>query len=181
MPNNHAAELKNWQDEYNQLTTKPMLIKDLAKINAEEILTNYHDGVFPVDTLMIANCMGLKIYTADMTWDTSSICIKKRRWHQPKIYLNGKHPKTRQQVALAHAIGHIYDRTQRDDQDYSFKDIVGQHITAYEIYADWFAMYLLMPEVEIRKLIEAGESELTMMRHFKVSASVIQTRLKKLT
>jgi len=158
-----------------------VLIKDLARANAEDVLVSYWDGEFPVNPIAIAEKLNIDVYTAKMPQGQSGMIIKKGD-KQPVIYVNEKEPYSRQCFTVAHELGHYWDRKLHDDLDYSFTDSrANTPNDPHEFYADWFAANLMMPADEVKKMQESKASELDMMNHFGVSRAAIQTRLRHLT
>lgn len=158
-----------------------MLVKDKAQIDAEAVRRKHWDGTFPVDPIVIASGMKVTSYLSQGMGDDSGLIIK-RDGQRAKIYLNAFESKARQRFTCAHEIGHLVERRQNGDDEYSFTDKrSGVAKDAHEWYADHFAANLLMPQAEFERMVEdrgAGIGEL--VDHFGVSRSAVATRARSL-
>lgn len=158
-----------------------MLIKDKAQIDAEVIRRKHWDGTFPVDPIVIASKMKATSYLSQGMGDDSGLIIKRGN-QRAKIYLNAFESKARQRFTCAHEIGHLVERQQNGDGEYSFTDKrSGVANDAHEWYADHFAANLLMPQAEFERMVEDRGATLDdLVDHFGVSRSAVATRARLL-
>ena len=158
-----------------------MLIKDKAQIDAEDARRRYWGETFPVDPIVIASRMKVASYLSQGMGDDSGLIIK-RDGQRAKIYLNAFESKARQRFTCAHEIGHLVERRQNGDDEYSFTDKrSGTAKTAHEWYADHFAANLLMPQAEFERMVEErGASLRELVDYFGVSRSAVATRARLL-
>lgn len=133
----------------------------------------------PVDIYSIAEFLGLEVQEEAME-DELSGYIEPRGsgW---MIGVNSYHHPNRQRFTIAHELGHfLLHRPTEKHIDVTFARRSGQR-NKEEHQADSFAAELLMPEVEIRKLIADGETSLERLAaHFNVSAMAAKFRAKSL-
>lgn len=157
-----------------------ILIKDLAQIDAENVCREYWDGIFPVDSIVIARRMGVIPYLSRLG-DTSGLIVRPTN-EQAKIYVNQFESKARQRFTCAHEIGHYVERTRNRDDAYTFRDRRdGKSDTPHEWYADFFAANLLMPQAVFEELVEVyGATCDELVGYFGVSISAVRTRARLL-
>jgi Zn-dependent peptidase ImmA (M78 family) len=92
-----------------------------------------------------------------------------------KIYLNKRHPKTRQTFTLAHEIGHfiLHDNSINYRVDtYLYTDEKAKE----ENEANYFAACLLVPKYKLLELLEKTSDLSTIADYFGVSPAVIAIR-----
>lgn len=156
--------------------------------DANEVLRTYwanDEGTIPVpvDPIAIAHKLGIKVYTADLEANVSGMLFM---WadKDPEVYLSGSDSYARQRFTCAHEIGHWRKRIAEGVLDEQHVDLRGtlasQGTEPSEIYANRFAAELLMPEVEIRKLVDAGYGTVAIADKLRVSVDAAAFRLKNL-
>jgi Zn-dependent peptidase ImmA (M78 family) len=158
-----------------------LLIKDMAKRDAEDVLRTHWDGTFPVDPFSIAESMGIRAGRMQLDDDTSGLIIA-RQETQSQIWVEARDTEPRQRFTCAHEIGHFVERSQmqRDlTRGFSFVDKRTSKRDAHEFYADEFAGNLLMPERRVRQL-DGHMSLIRMAAYFDVSVPAMEVRLRRL-
>jgi len=159
------------------------LIKDVAHEDAQKILDDYWDGLYPVDPVAIANNIGIQVWDADLPIDISGQLVKDGPLTLGQIHLNRHEMDVRRRFTCAHEIGHWMDRQHHEDQEYSFvdyRDASKKPDNAVEWYADHFAANLLMPTDEFTRLRSRGSSIIQLAEFFFVSTAAVRVRLRSL-
>ncbi|MCL2464648.1 MAG: ImmA/IrrE family metallo-endopeptidase [Micrococcales bacterium] len=156
-----------------------LLVKDKAAKDAEEVRAAYSDPGFPVDPEQVARAMGMVVEPTMLVTDISGM-LQVNPGVPPRIYVDYSDVPQRQRFTVAHEIGHYYEHTSRGQDDFNFIDKRGGPYDVHEAYADEFAGNLLMPAPEVDQLHRRGAGLATMARHFDVSLSAMQVRLKRL-
>jgi len=111
----------------------------------------------------------------------SGMVIKDNENSPAQIYINTSETYPRQRFTLAHEMGHLVERLQRKDGEYSFMDMrSNNHYDLHEFYADEFAGALLMPEAEILRLQKEHWTVPRMAAHFNVTVAAVAKRLERL-
>ena len=155
-------------------------------------MTNYgfaavvrrHQDAYPVQTVPIANDLGLKVYRVP-NWDANTSGVIKRDAADGgtsgyAIYVNEKHPEVRRRFTIAHEIGHFC----------LHKDLIGDGIVEdalwradnlsnkIEAQANRFAANLLMPWHLIERANDNGVVDIRdLARAFNVSKDAMSIRL----
>ncbi|OZE41419.1 MULTISPECIES: ImmA/IrrE family metallo-endopeptidase [unclassified Rhodococcus (in: high G+C Gram-positive bacteria)] len=159
-----------------------MLIKDMAKRDAEDVLRTYwNDEGFPVDPFVIAERMGIRAGRMELDDDTSGLIVA-RLETQSQIWVEIRDTRPRQRFTCAHELGHYVERTQTKSdlsKGFSFVDKRTSKRDAHEFYADEFAGNLLMPEQRVLEL-EDRLSLIRMAGYFDVSVPAMEVRLRRL-
>jgi Zn-dependent peptidase ImmA (M78 family) len=98
------------------------------------------------------------------------------------IYLDRDQPPTRFRFSCAHELGHFIDRGAELSSEEAFVDkrSDANQGRADEVYANEFAGSLLMPEIEFRKAIFAGDRDLDLAERFQVSLDAVRYRRRLL-
>lgn len=95
--------------------------------------------------------------------------------------VNEKHPEVRQRYTLGHELGHYLNH--RDSMT-SFKDTVyfrSRQKSSMEYTADLFAACLLMPEEDVKEVVNGGAKTVKeMSQKFGVSLEAMKYRLEQL-
>ena len=146
---------------------------------AAAILSQYSDGVIPVDVEAIIRKTGAKIEWAGLSTNLIGMYI-------PGVYMpNGKAiiacsrglDNRRARFTLAHELYHHVDYIRCPEKDKA-RFHIRDHRT--ERYANRFAGSLLMPEKLVRQLWRTGKSTLEMCDLFEVSRAALEVRLREL-
>lgn len=136
---------------------------------------------FPVNPRIIARKLRAKVVFSPL--DGLSGFIDKRNWRRPEIGINSDEPQHRRRFTLAHELGHLVDRDDFDDSEYSFRDPLQAESEAFdlnEFFANEFAGELLMPAEKVEELRESGWSVPKMAKFFGVSHPALRERLRRL-
>lgn len=158
------------------------------KSKVKEFL-NYANSDVPIDPLLIAQNMGIKIMDADFNNEHISGLIKKSG-DSVTIYLKRTDVATRKRFTVAHELGHLAlhmnhkDEGKFIDNDKIFArddGFLGYSDRTKEKEANQFAAELLMPEEKVRKYWEdCFNSPELMAAKFHVSLSSMRIRLNNL-
>ncbi|WP_025157550.1 ImmA/IrrE family metallo-endopeptidase [Leifsonia aquatica] len=156
-----------------------MLVKDAARIAAENALAEHWNGKFPVDPVAIAEGFDITVWLDALDDDISGAIVADGE--KVQIFLAEDEPFERQTFTCAHEIGHYLERTAARDDDYSFKDTRSPHgYDLHEFYADEFAGNLLMPAEKFVELYEQGMSTSLLADFFGVSRPAVRKRVERL-
>jgi len=151
-------------------------------LEADQIIRSFQNAA-PVQTLDIAEALGIKVYRARNWPDDVSAMIKK----DPErggtsgyaIYVNDRHPVTRRRFSIAHEIAHFA----------LHRSLIGDGITDDALYrsklsgpietqANRMAADILMPWHLIREAADRGLSTVDeLARYFEVSKSTMSIQL----
>lgn len=143
-----------------------------------------HQKQAPVQTIPIANEIGLKVYKTD-EWDsngTSGAIIKSKKLGGESGYacfVNNRHPVTRRRFTIAHEIAHfILHRDMIGDgikDDALLRSGLSNHV---EAQANALAADILMPWSLIRELMDQGKNTVPdLAEALNVSANAMSIRL----
>jgi Zn-dependent peptidase ImmA (M78 family) len=151
-------------------------------LEADRIIAS-HQQAAPVQTIDIAEALGIKVYKVDNWPENLSAMIRKDEDRGGEsgyaIYVNGKHPRVRRRFSIAHEIAHFA----------LHKSLIGDGITddalyrsnmsnAVEAQANRMAADILMPWHLIRQATDAGINTVeTLAKHFDVSKSTMSIQL----
>lgn len=166
-----AAEVKN-------------LDLDDAERLAEEVRLEFWRDVFPVDPVVIAKQMDLKVIEAELPAPVSGGLLRKDG-DDPVVVLNESEPKTRKRFTCAHELGHYVYRLETGcDREFEYTDL-RNHLSSMgmdkeEMFANRFAGALLMPRSKVEELMKNHLPVLVMAHKFGVSADAMRVRLKVL-
>lgn len=157
--------------------TKWQAAKDAAKLLRETGI-----NIIPIDPMDVARTAGLRVIEAQLDGDTMGILIKEIG-QDPTIMINESDGKNRRRFTCAHELGHYVRRSDATGEFTTVdlrSDLSTQGVDEDEIYANEFAACLLMPEREVRRLLDEERSDLEMAIRFGVSREAMQFRLKNL-
>ena len=138
----------------------------------------------PVDPVVVANEMGLKVVEAVLPNDVSGGLIR-RRGEDPRIVLNERDSRERKRFTCAHELGHFVYRAETgsaDDYEYTDlrDDLASLGINTEEMFANRFAGALLMPADHVRQFVSEKAPTVIMARRFGVSEEAMNMRLRML-
>lgn len=141
------------------------------------------DIAFPVDPVLIAQSLGVKVFLSELPEGVSGALVKKGGG--PTILLNSRHHANRQRFTCAHELGHYLQRSARDaNADYEYVDWrdprASEGTEPEEIYANAFAAALLMPRNEVVSRHRKGMGAAELAIDFRVSVEAAQNRLDDL-
>jgi len=159
------------------------------KIAAEQVLEEFWDGNgFPVNPIMIAQSMGIKVHGMNLPDDVSG-ALMKERGSSPEIFVSKTDSKNRIRFSIAHELGHYVRRLldeekvpdEYENEEYEYIDLRDGNSKSgndpEEIFANNFAANLLMPSNELKR--QKGKSVYQLMNLFGVSGEAIRYRLRK--
>ncbi|MDR2251447.1 MAG: ImmA/IrrE family metallo-endopeptidase [Endomicrobium sp.] len=147
---------------------------DVLKLIAGKQITSR-----PLDVASVAKALNIGIEYKPLDSEISGILRKENdKW---TVYVNNKHPETRQRFTIAHEIAHFclhrYTKT-------LFEDVMffrGTSISPEEYEANKFAGEILMPENIFREQIRQGNRKISdLAEFFGVSALALRVRAKAL-
>ncbi|ASQ30232.1 DUF955 domain protein [Campylobacter avium LMG 24591] len=147
--------------------------KIIAKADEARKLTNQ---LFPIDPILIAKAMGLKVFTASLPRDVSGEIFYKEK----KIFIEQTDYITRQVFSVAHELGHYILHNDGTSHISKRDTTSSQGIDIKEIEANFFAANLLMPQDEVLRLTGLKFTLDSMASYFNVSPLAMQYRLEKL-
>jgi Zn-dependent peptidase ImmA (M78 family) len=158
------------------------LIKLQASRDAAKLLRETEMNVIPIDPVAVARAAGLRVKEVPLDGNTMGMLIKETG-QDPTIMINESDGKNRRRFTCAHELGHYVRRSDATGEFTTVdlrSDLSAQGVDEDEIYANEFAASLLMPDREVRRLLEEGRSDLEMAIRFGVSREAMQFRLKNL-
>ncbi len=151
-------------------------------VRADQIISA-HQRSAPVQTIDIAEALGIKVYKAGNWPDNLSAMIRKDDERGGSsgyaIYVNSKHARVRRRFSIAHEIAHFA----------LHRNLIGDGITddalyrstlssAVEVQANRMAADILMPWHLIREATESGINTVeALAKHFDVSKSTMAIQL----
>jgi Zn-dependent peptidase ImmA (M78 family) len=158
-------------------------VREQARRDAAQLLAGaWQPGLLPVDPVRIARTAGLTVEDVELDNQTMGALIK-TPGQDPAIMINAKDGENRRRFTCAHELGHYVKRSEETDE-YTTVDLrsglSAEGTDEDEIYANEFAASLLMPEHEVRTLLEKGMADWQMAIRFAVSREAMQFRLKNL-
>jgi Zn-dependent peptidase ImmA (M78 family) len=143
----------------------------------------------PVDPFAIAQALGIKAYSANLSEGVSGMLLK-RAGEDAEIYVQGADSENRQRFTCAHELGHYVKRAGEGATEWEYverRDLLSSDGTdPEEIYANQFAAALLMPqdavETRLARLDSAGRlaRAAALAVEFGVSAEAMQYRITNL-
>ena len=175
-----------------------------AELWAGRLLSEYWDGKTPVDPNSIAVKMGIKVYFAPIPGGLVGAILKTRKEETPKIFVDNNASTSRKRFTIAHELGHYVERfsdSESPDQKipghFGFRDksmtsdekiLAGCRPTdsgtsdqsQRELFADYFACCLLIPEDKVLEFINKGANIKDVATYFGVSAATMRNRLNDL-
>lgn len=175
-----------------------------AELWAGRLLSEYWDGKFPVDPNSIAVKMGMEVYFVPIPGKLAGLILKDDRERVPSIFVDKDATTSRKRFTIAHEIGHYVERFRDSDSPnqkipgyFGFSDesmvsdekiLAGRRPTdsgapdqsPRELFADYFAHSLLMPEKEVQRFVGLGMSVDSVATYFGVSAVTMRNRLNDL-
>jgi Zn-dependent peptidase ImmA (M78 family) len=137
---------------------------------------------FAVEPEGVANRLGVLVVGAELDRDMLGGLLMEPG-EDPRIVLNTRDGFIRQRLTCAYELGH-YLRRSGDPGKYGRIDRRPQQASAGEdpenLYASEFCARFLMPEEDIRILVELGMDDLDMALRFVVSREAVQARLRSM-
>lgn len=154
---------------------------------ASTVRETFWAGRYPVDPVKIALELGAEVYQAPLGSDIFGALLQNPD-RSMRIYINKNQPASRYRFSAAHMLGHYVDRSRRlkvlpriidrySDKTPDPNTAEGQQ----EIWANAFANELLIPQEEIRKQHENGNtSPAALARLFNVPLPAMNQRIQAL-
>ena len=161
--------------------------EDLER-RAAEILRQHGLYSIPVDPVILANRLGIKVHNAKFSDDSLSGMIAKRG-NSVTLLVNESDPPYRKRFTIAHELGHHFLHLLADgDFVDSTVDLFRDEDTPpeatgsrrAEVQANQFAAALLMPGEFVRESFAECKDLNELARHFNVSESAMGFRLSRL-
>lgn len=147
---------------------------------AQKVLDKYWDGKLPVSMFQLTSKMGINVMS-DSFISTSGHYTPAQKNHPPLITFNPTETGQRARFTIAHEIGHHILHGVEKDRN------TAPNFTTYapdpdEVSANQFAAALLIPEKELRALVEDGRIRTLqkLASIFNVSTGAMKYRLIKL-
>lgn len=155
---------------------------DPKKAAAELLQACWADGRIPVDPVLIAHQLGVRVHRVSLPANHSGALVK-REGGDPVILLQEGDSTNRQRFTCAHELGHYVRRA--GDDAFGFVDLRSslseQGTNPEEIFANRFAANLLMPEDAVRERIGRNAPDIVILANeFQVSAEAMRFRLRNL-
>jgi Zn-dependent peptidase ImmA (M78 family) len=151
-------------------------------VEANRVIST-HQTSAPIETIEIAEALGIKVYKVNDWPANISAMIRKdvQRGGESgyAIYVNGKHPRVRRRFSIAHEIAHFS----------LHRALIGDGITddalyrsnmsnSVEVQANQMAADILMPWHLIREATDSGlDTVEKLAEHFDVSKSTMSIQL----
>lgn len=155
-----------------------MQVAEAAGSTVREL--EWGDQGYPVDSVFIARKMGLSVFPMNLPKGVSG-AMSKDRGEDAVIYVEKQTSRQSVRFICAHELGHYVDSD--GEAALRFVDLFADFLKdtkKEEIYANHFAVGLLMPEDEVRRVADLSAPETVVTRlttHFDVSAEVVRFRL----
>ncbi|MCK5219826.1 ImmA/IrrE family metallo-endopeptidase [bacterium] len=138
---------------------------------------------FPVDPVLIAHEMGIKVIETKLEDEVFGGLIK-TPGKDPVIVISETDSLSRKRFSCAHELGHYVNHAGKGDNSYEYVDLRSILSSGgndkEEIYANQFAACLLMPIDEIKRHYKKTIPSFILAKYFSVSDDAISIRLKNL-
>ena len=137
----------------------------------------------PVDSVQIAQKLGIKVFEVDLDHGVSSALLGSAD-RDPVLLLRARDSVSRKRINAAHQLGHFVHRANegRISEEYEFIEFDNtfseEALESDEIFASEFAAALLMPEKEFRDHARRNPDPVALMQVFRVSAEAAVNRLQ---
>ncbi len=175
-----------------KLQDYPASSRNEIETQAGQILKQHGLFSIPVDPVLLANRLGIKVYNARFSDESISGMVRKNG-NNIAFLINENEPPYRKRFTIAHELGHhflhlsgIEDAdiiTKKEDlfRGHDTDDLESIQVKRKEIQANQFAAGLLMPIPLLRELYTTQTKELsTLARMFNVSEEAMGYRLDNL-
>jgi Zn-dependent peptidase ImmA (M78 family) len=162
-------------EKIEELTTKILKEEKMFKI--------------PVDPVLLANKLGIKVNNAIFDDNTLSGMIAKKK-NSSLILVNNNDTAFRKRYTIAHEIGHLFLHLKkdgeyidyeinlfRDDNDPALKDHAEYYV---EVEANKFAAALLMNKLLVKEMWDKYKSIEKLSKLFNVSSTAMAIRINDL-
>lgn len=166
----------------------------VAEFLATEALAKFWDGVYPVDARGIAVRMGMRVlFTDSLKRSTAGMILWPSDQEAPTTFINQDLSSPQRRFVIAHEIGHYVEHMPKrlvgDDAPFGYEDSIDLFASRTPIksgksdrrecviFADSFAYALLVPEWELRSLVNLGGTVNQLSEYFAIPENVLLTRL----
>lgn len=154
-------------------------IRQQARSDAAAVLSEYWvDRSLPIDPVEIARAMGNTVFEAELGVDTYGMV--RGNASGADIFVDRDDPPNRKRFTVAHELGHVTAHSGRidDTSDLDYVEVRndGRSGTAAEVHANEFAGELLMPQSQLKQMIESGTPNMQIALHFGVSVHALSYR-----
>lgn len=175
-------------DTAQETKTAPFLERSEVEKRAKEVREEHNLTTIPIDPVLLANRLGVKVLNAKF-WDDNLVGTIEKRGDDMRILVKQSDPPSRKRFTIAHELGHLFLHL-ADDGEYLDKEANlfrlrdGDDTTiqnrSQEIQANMFASSLLMPEEEVRRYWAERPSIRELARIFRVSNAAMGYRVASL-
>src|SRR3954447_5823080 len=160
-------------------TGTQFLPRDEIEKRANEILRQHGLETVPVDPVVLANRLGIKVFNAKFS-DDSLVGMIAKRGADVTLLVNQSDPPARKRFTIAHELGHHFLHLMEDGEFVDgeanlFRQGVPEDDASKmsperrrEIQANMFAAALLMPEDQVRQEWKRHQSIEALARKFNV-------------
>jgi Zn-dependent peptidase ImmA (M78 family) len=167
----------------------PFLTRQEIEDRAKAVLMEHGLLSIPVDPVVLANRLGIRVNNAKFS-DDSMVGMIAKRGDNVTLLVNQGDPPFRKRFTIAHELGHHFLHLLQDGEFVDGEaDLFRQQweesaaMTPQrrrEIQANMFASSLLMPEQEVRREWPSFRSVSGMARRFNVSEAAMGIRIDQL-
>lgn len=155
-----------------------MLVKDKARMDAANVLTESWAAGIPIDPERIASHFNIAVTRLPLEDGISGMLRVEPDWAE--IFVNSSDTPARQRFTIAHELGHFYERTSRGLVDFNVIDYrSNKGYNLHEFYADEFAASLLIPSAALRDALDEGLTIPLIAARFQVSIPAAKMRVER--
>lgn len=145
-------------------------------------IRNHHSGKAPIDTIPLAEDLGLRVFYADWPNNISGKIERRKDAESPSgyaIFVNRNHPITRRRFTIAHEIAHFVLHDDKIGEGISDDGLYRSGLShKIEAEANRMAADILMPWSLIGEAMRDGENNVeALAKRFAVSKSAMSIRL----
>lgn len=163
------------------MKAKAKIRKEAAEDAARVLKATFRLRV-PVDPIAIAQELGVQVLEGELDRDRLGGLVMEPG-QEPKIYMNQLDLLIRRRLTCAVELGH-YLRRSAETNSYGRVDRRSDHSNGEQdpesVYAEEFAACLLVPDLDVKLMIELGVDDLEMALRFRVPRELVQVRLNDL-
>lgn len=153
----------------------------MISINAALEIIKQHQQNIPVQTVDIANALGIKVFSVPGWPDDLSGMVRKNVDSEGgfDIFVNQNHPEKRRRFTIAHEIGHVILHPHLIGDGITDDALLRSGLSnAVEAQANRFAADILMPRDKLNECIQGGMTSVPeLARHFNVSEQSMAIRV----
>lgn len=167
----------------------PFLSRQEIEDKARDVRRNHGLEAVPVDPVVLANRLGMKVYNAKFS-DDNLVGMIAKRGDNLTLLVSQADPPYRKRFTIAHELGHHFLHLMEDGEFldgeanlFRVPQEDEKEVSAdrrREIQANMFAASLLMPEEHVRSKWPQVRSIEEMARMFNVSESAMGIRIDQL-